>query len=612
MHGGVETGASPAVDARARRRRLAYELYLQPVLAQRGRLMLIAVSLAILSGSIAVVLYAVKWMVPALFAPSGGAAKAAWVVPLLGIPVAQESLATAVPVVLVVAGICRSFALYLYSLEQQALALEWARHYRERLFDTVLALPYVRIRKRSPGEWMSLAMNDVNFMQNRLTDALAGVLRGGAQVLTGFVVLFSVHWPSALLLVAASPLVSFGMGRVGRRIARYTELFQRELGRIAAAVLDLRGRFDFIRAQGGEARERERFAQLNKSYYRMIRRSILIRSTFAPLLELVGFVSFAAFTWALARRHLDVEPGDMLRFFAALGILLKPLRELGEQISRAQETRGVLRQTLALFEDLDEARPISRELGPAQGTASSHKGVRIESLEIAYAGRGGAAFAASALELRPGRSVAVIGPSGAGKSTLLKALGGLIEPRRWECALAWRELARSTSMVSQEPFLFDDTIAENLAYGLQGAARPSEAAMWEALATVNVDSEVRATAGGLSARVRAIGSNLSGGQLQRLTIARGLLRQRAIWLLDEATSAIDARSEREITLRLTAACRKQGTMLVAVTHRLQWLDAYDEVWFVENGTVTHAGEHKRLLEEPRYRQFCAEERPHVE
>ena len=173
--------------------------------------------------------------------------------------------------------------------------------------------------------------------------------------------------------------------------------------------------------------------------------------------------------------------------------------------------------------------------------------------------------------------------------------------------MSWRALSKSSSMVAQEPFLFDDTITENLVYAID--QRPSEQALWRALAVVNVDREVAAAPNGLTSRVRAIGSNLSGGQLQRLTIARGLLRQRPIWLLDEATSAIDAKSEREITLRLMAACKEQGAIFVAVTHRLQWLDAYDEVWFVEHGTILYVGTHRALLEQTRYRQFCAEELP---
>ena len=407
------------------RRQLAYEIFLKPVFVQRRRLLLLLVSLVILSGSLGVLLYAVKWMVPALFAPLTSDDEPVWIIPWLKITVSRDHLATAVPSVLVIAGVLRSFALYLYSLEQQALALEWARSYRERLFATVLSLPYVKIRRQSPGEWMSLMMNDVNFMQNRLTDALAGVLRGGAQVLTGFAVLFTVHWPSALLLMGGSPLVSFGMGRAGRRIARYSELFQRELGRISAAVLDFRARFEFIRAQGGEGREQERFSKLNWTYFRMISRSILLRSAFAPLLELLGFVTFAGFTWAMAEHYFSIEPGEMLRFFAALGILLKPLRELGEQISRAQETRGVMRQTLQLFENLEISVKAQRET-EMTNLLAFNTGITIHRVEIQYEGQSIPAFQAQEICLMPGRSIAVIGPSGAGKSTLLKMLAGLI------------------------------------------------------------------------------------------------------------------------------------------------------------------------------------------
>lgn len=606
----MSTPSAYSLDAGAlskRRRRFAFDIFIAPVLAQRLRLVLLVFSLGLLSAALGVVLYAVKWLVPALFAPTDPgmtSSQAAWVLPWLNYPVSRPQLAVAVPLVLVVAGILRAFALYLYSLEQQALAIEWARRYRERLFSMVLALPYVVIRQRSAGEWMSLLMNDVNFMQNRLTDVLAGVLRGGAQVLTGFVVLFSVHWPSALLLVAVSPLVSFGMGRAGRRIARYTELFQRELSRIAGAVLDLRARFDFIRAQSGEVRESARFEVINAAYYRMIRSSILLRSVFAPLLELLGFIAFAAFTLALAKQMLTVEPGDMLRFFAALGILLKPLRELGEQISRAQETRGVLRQTLDLFVDLDSSASHLSQSTPLAPLAYKQD-ILIEQVQVRYAG-GNVAFAAENLPLKAGRAVAIIGPSGAGKSTLLKMLAGLIEPQTWQSSYSWLEVARSTSMVSQEPFLFDDTIAANLKYGLAADTSVGDDAVWPVLEMVNMAQEVRATPNGVASRVRAIGANLSGGQMQRLTIARGLLRNYPIWLFDESTSAIDPRSEREITTRLITSCKAQGSILLAVTHRLQWLESYDEVWFVDEGQVICRGEHRELLAIPRYQKFCAE------
>jgi ATP-binding cassette subfamily C protein CydC len=215
-------------------------------------------------------------------------------------------------------------------------------------------------------------------------------------------------------------------------------------------------------------------------------------------------------------------------------------------------------------------------------------------------------FRARDIVLPPGCAVAVIGPSGAGKSTLLKTLGGLIAPLSWTGPETWTQTAAAASMVSQEPFLFDDTVDANLRYGLGPDEEPSLDDVARALATVNLSAEIAALPLGLATPVRAIGSNVSGGQLQRLCIARGLLRDRPLWLLDEATSAIDPRTEREITQRVIAACRAQGRVLLSVTHRLQFLAEYDEIWFVEAGELRLRGTHAELLADARYRRYCAD------
>ena len=156
-------------------------------------------------------------------------------------------------------------------------------------------------------------------------------------------------------------------------------------------------------------------------------------------------------------------------------------------------------------------------------------------------------------------------------------------------------------MVSQEPFLFDATLHENLIYGLTDV---DDRKVWDALGWVNMQSEIQALREGLQTRVRALLGNLSGGQQQRLVIARALLRRRSIWLFDEATSALDAHNEKAITLHLIDTCKKQNAAMIMVTHRLSWLDRFDEIWFLEAGAVVARGEHRRLLEEPRYRAFC--------
>lgn len=587
-----------------------------PALKQRRTLAQLAAALAVMAVSQSLLLFTVKGFVKLLYgaAALSGTIRLNDAIPaeaarylgfLPEVIVPADTLLVIVPAAIVVAGLCNAFAGFLYDLAQQRLALTLARDLRVRLFRGIVHLPYAAIKKRPVGEWMSVVMNDVMFLQQRFSDTVGGIVKGGVAVVAGIGTMLYIHWPTGFVLVLVAPFVAYGMGRTGRRISRFAEAYQRELGRLAAAILDLRNRFDFIRAQGGEAREQEHFGAVNDAYYKMVCRSILVRSAFAPMIEFFGFVLFALIVLGIGsgRWGATMTPEVMIVFFAALGMLLRPLREIGEQVSRFEETRGAFRQSLDLLQrleaaDVDGAPPVSTAL------AAPFTGLVIDRIE---AGMDGVVrFRAERLALGPGRAVAVIGPSGAGKSTLVKTLGGLVAPLAWASERTYGETVALATMVSQEPFLFDDTVDANLRYGLGPDEEPPMGAVDAALATVNMAAEVRALPLGLQTEIKAIGSNVSGGQLQRLCIARGLLRARPLWLLDEATSAIDPKTEREITQRLVAACRAQGKSLVAVTHRLQFLAEYDEVWFVEDGEVRLKGAHADLLANARYARYCAD------
>jgi len=252
-----------------------------------------------------------------------------------------------------------------------------------------------------------------------------------------------IHWPTGLMLVAIAPVGAIVMGRTGKRISWFAERFQRELSRMAAAILDLRNRFDFIRTQSGEGVEYERFDSLNRAYYDVMRRSILIRSAFAPALELTGFFIFAVVMILVHRNDLGAEfKGETLvQFFAALGLILKPLKEIGEQVSRLAETSGVLRQSLATYASVRRnADPIRsvREGGEPRvvpGIVSEITGeLLIERLIAGFDGK--AEFSAERLPVTPGRTIAIVGPSGSGKSTLIRTIAGLLPPLTWQANMS--------------------------------------------------------------------------------------------------------------------------------------------------------------------------------
>jgi len=531
--------------------------------------------------------------------------------PAWDISVPRETLAVAVPIAIVITGVFKALATYLYNLGLVKLSLKVAQNYREKVFAGVLALPWLSSTKRDPGEWMSVIMADAIFIQSRLMDFSTAFIKDGVLILSCLITLAVIHWPAALVLLAMVPIIGWQMGRAGRRIAWYTEAFQRELGVLAGRVLGIRERFRFMRAQHGEEFERRHFEKGNLAYLDMMSGSIFLRALVAPGMEWVGFAVMAGFIYGWTR-HLpgfDVRPDVVVQFFVALGLILRPVRELGEQVARWSETVGGLRRSMVVMAEVDAAAG-SGETSQLSEIAHQFKTsllVDIKNAEISYGDR--VAFRGRNLTLDAGRAIAIIGPSGAGKSTIVKSLAGLVKPSRWDASMGWSEITGYTTLVSQSPFLFKDTLRGNLLYGLPYDLRSvtTDEMLWGALRVVNLEESVRGLPLGLESRFNPLETNLSGGQIQRLVIARAMLRRPSILMLDEATSAVDVATEHDISTRLISTVHETGTILLAVTHRLRWLDLYDQVWFVENGHVIMTGTHSELMKNDRYKTFAAAE-----
>jgi len=516
----------------------------------------------------------------------------------------RNLVAAVIPLMMIGTGFIKGLASYRFQVGQQAIALIVAKHYRDRLLEALLARPYLHIMARSPGRWTSLILHDVLNLQNRFSDFMGSFIKDGVLVLSCLVFLAVLHWPTAAALMLVGPILGLGMGRIGKIISRYAELWQRELARMSATILDLRERFGFIRAQQAETLEGQRFEQLNQRYFTTIRKSILIRSAFAPGLEWLGFMAFALALILMGRQEGPevFEPASFIQFFATLGLILRPLKNLGEQFSRYQETKGALWDSLRLLQDLQKTE--TQAIAPA-APQNAAKG-SVSRVAHVVAGYGdGVMLDITDLDLTVGRTIAVIGPSGAGKSTLLKVLSGLLQPRQWQGGESWEAMTAASNLVSQTPFLFQDTLRNNLLYGQPHPQNVSDDEIWQALETVNISAEVRALPQQLDTPVESIRQNFSGGQIQRFVITRALLRHKPLLMLDEATSAVDAATEEDITRRTIALARQDGLCLLAVTHRLSWLHLYDEVWFFESGKRLLWGPHQQLLQDERYQRYLS-------
>ncbi len=522
-----------------------------------------------------------------------------------------QVLALWLPGLIIAVGLLKSLATYVYQVNQNHAALLVAAAYRRKLFERIMGLPFQAIQAKAPGQWMSVLINDVHLLQMRFSDLTTGLLRDVFTVCSALIALSLVHAPSALVLAILTPLMAYGMGRAGQRIAFFAALWQRELALMVESVLSIRRRFDFIRAQGGESLELKWFDAKNHAYYQNIKKSLLIRSGFAPWVEFLCILIFVSIVYGTGTgwlfKHLSVP--QLFQVFAAFGLILRPLRNMGEQIANFQETRGALRESLALFTLAAQRQvpQLATSLQRAGSIASKNItalpdnfSATFTSLSVGYNGQAVAKFCD--LKIARGKSIAIIGPSGAGKSTLIKTFANLLDAIESESDVTLATLAPYSSYVSQRPYLFDGDLRSNISYGCSSI---SDSVIWSALTVVGLEPLLRSDPRGLDRPIKGLTPEFSGGQIQRIVVARLLVQDRLLWLLDEATSAVDQKTEQELTQALLQLTRAENRMLLMVTHRLRWLLHYDEVWFVD-GSLQLKGTHEQLLQNPHYNQFVAQ------
>lgn len=482
---------------------------------------------------------------------------------------------------------------YAYAVLWRNLAQTLQHELRLDAYGHVQALELAYFEDKSSGGLLAILNDDVNQLERFLDGGANEVLQVGCTVIVIGAIFFAASPTLAVLSFLPVPLILFGSFRFQRRIApRYADVRER-VGLLNAQLANNLGGVATIKSFVAEDRETDRIRRLSDDYRASNRRAIRLSSAFSPLIRMAvvcGFVATLVYGGHLALAgDLAVGVYGLLVFLTQR--LLWPLTRLGQTFDLYQRAMASTARVLDLLDTPIGIRGGETILTDVRGE------VRFDDVSFAYA-TGPEVLRDLTIEAPAGSTVAIVGSTGAGKSTIVKLLLRFYDPTRGGLRLDGHDLRslelaslrRAIGFVSQDVFLFHGTVRENIAYGRPDA--PLEEIVAAARAAEAHDF-IAALPEGYDTIVGERGQKLSGGQRQRLSIARALLIDPPVLVLDEATSSVDNETEAAIQRSLSRLAHERTVLVIA--HRLSTVRHADRIYVLEGGRVREAGTHDELL-----------------
>ena len=512
-----------------------------------------------------------------------------------GIPIDFRSWALAVLAIYFVKGLGAYFSAYLMTDIGQRVV----RDLRNQLFRHILAQSAAFFSRRSSGQLMSRIMNDVNQVQQAVSETIGDLLREGLTLVGLAGVLFYVDYKLALIVVTGAPVAVYPLVRLGQRIRRTTRRSQEEIEHLSHVTAEALTGHRIVKAFGAEGHEAGRFRRAAERLYRT---NLKVTSTVAvlpPLMEFLGGLGLVALVWYGSRAIAGGRTeGEFMVFVVAALMMYGPVKRLSRVNTNLQQAMAASER---IFELLDTHSEVHEREG-ATALGRLRHSIEFDRVSFAYEdGSGRYVLQDVTFTVSAGQVIAIVGLSGAGKTTLVNLL-----PRFYDVTsgavridgtdvreVTLRSLRSNIGIVTQETVLFDDSIANNIAYGSPAAAREE---IEDAARAAHAHDFITALPDGYDTYIGERGQRLSGGQRQRLAIARALLKNSPVLILDEATSSLDAESERLVQEALANLMRNRTAFIIA--HRLSTVRRADRIIALENGRVAEMGRHDELLARP--------------
>ncbi len=470
---------------------------------------------------------------------------------------------------------------------------------RNDLFRKLVSLSHDFYGRYRTGDIMARSTNDLNAVRMMLGPAVMYWAETSLTFVLALAIMFSVDWSLTLWALLPAPLISLVVMVFGHRIHVRFEAIQKLFSDISSRVQESISGVRVIRAYVQEEAELRRFSELNRAYIAESMKLATLSGLFMPLLQFLVGLTFLLVLWIGGLRLLEhrISLGSFVMFNTFMGMLVWPMIAFGWVVNLMQRGSASMKR---LREFYDQNPSIAAPDSP-QAIPAGVQTLEYTDVTLAFDGRN--ALDGVALSIPAGATVAIVGRTGSGKSTLVMLSARMFDPTAGQVSLGGidlrnldpTELRRRIGFVPQETFLFSATLAENIAFGVDSATAEE---VRRAAELAGLAADIDGFPKGYETEVGERGITLSGGQKQRTAIARALLREPEILILDDALSAVDTITEERILSGLRQF--RQGRTTILISHRVSTVRDADCIYVLDHGRIVEQGSHAELLAQGGY------------